>query len=137
MTRLALTMLAVACGGSPPPPARAITSADLTPSASGPPRISDVLLEQRRTAGDREIVPDGDVMDVMRNRGIGRVVGAFTYCVDETGHVTSVTTVKTTSVVPYDQKIEREIRDWAFAPVIVDGHATAACSAAAFSFIVR
>jgi hypothetical protein len=133
---VALAMIAIGCGGSPPPPARAITAADLTPSASGP-LVSSVLLEQRRTAGDREIVPDGDVIDVMRNRGIGRVVGAFTFCVDETGHVTSVKAVKTTSVVPYDQKIEREIRDWAFAPIVIDGRAIAACSAAAINFTVR
>jgi hypothetical protein len=136
MTRLTLIVVAAACGGSPPPPPRALSAADLTPSASGP-LISSVLLEQRRTAGDREIVPDGDVMDVMRNRGMGRVVGAFKLCIDETGHVTSVTTLKTTSVVPYDQKIVREIRDWAFAPIVIDGRATAACSAVAFSFIVH
>lgn len=137
MTRLALLALAAACGGSPPPPPRAITAADLTPSASGPPRISGVLLEQRRTAGDKDIVPDQDVVDVMRNRGMGRVIGAFMFCIDETGHVTSVRTVKGTTVVPYDDKITREMKDWAFAPIVVDGRATAACSAASFSFIVH
>jgi hypothetical protein len=137
MTRSWLAMILIGCGGSPPPPPRAVTAADLTPSASGPPVIAGALLEQRRTAGDKNIEPDGDVMDVMRSRGIGHVIGAFTYCVDATGHVTSVKTVKTTSVVPYDQKIEREIKDWAFTPIAIDGHPTAACSAAAINFTVR
>jgi hypothetical protein len=112
------------------PPASQITTADLQFSDVGhPPAIDPRLLEPLRIAGSKIVEPNDDAMKTGH-----RIKGSFKYCLDVTGHMTSVTLLQTTSVPSYDNKIASEMAHWAFRPVVVDGKPTAVCSAATFIF---
>ena len=146
---LVLVLAVAACGGaktsSPsttapstmPSPFRPLTAADLRPSANGsPPAVAPSRLEPLRVAGTINITPSDEVKAAAQQTG-HTLRGTFKYCVDETGQVTNVTVLQTTQVEAYDAKIVREMQKWAYRPVVVDGHATAVCSAATFIFSVR
>jgi TonB family protein len=90
-----------------------------------------MLLEPYRTAGDKQITPDSDVLTAARDTG-HTIVGVFKFCVDETGQVTRVVTLQSTQVPSYDQKVIRKMKLWAYSPIVVDGRATAVCGAITF-----
>jgi hypothetical protein len=83
------------------------------------------LLETRRTAGNRLLVPDDT--DKLGLNG-QRLESRFRYCVDETGAVDTVVPLRSTGVAGYDAKLLAGIRAWKYAPYEVDGHPTAVCT---------
>ena len=93
-------------------------------------------MHPHRIAGTNSVIPDSDVQTAVWSTGT-TLRGAFEYCIDTNGHVTDVRIVQTTQAPSYDQKIVRTIREWAFRPVIIDGHAIPACSTQVFIFSVR
>ena len=78
-----------------------------------------------RIAGDKTILPD--------DKAFSRRA-AFKFCVDESGRVAAVTLLQTSGDEAYDAKIIAKMQQWAYRPVIVDGHPTAVCSAITFIY---
>jgi TonB family protein len=121
----------VGCGGAetappaPPNPAP-LTAADLRPGVNGGPAvIAPSRLEVLRIAGEKTIVP--------YDKNVSRH-SSFKFCVDESGRVTTVTLLQPSGDDRYDAKIMAAVHQWAYRPVIVDGHPTAVCSAITFIY---
>ncbi len=114
------------------PPANDISPEELHPGENGAPRfIVPYALERHRSAGSKQIQPWNDVRAAMRAQGIRDAIGAYRFCVDETGHVTSASVLRSTQIEPYDQKVLRVIKEeWTFRPIVIDGSPAPVCSLA-------
>jgi hypothetical protein len=122
------------------PPARkeAVETLPLPSMAADEPVIvPPKALEAHRISGSKLIVPDDDVKFALRKLGATRLVGSFKLCIDETGHVTHVTTIRSTKAPSYDQKITARLYSWVYAPYIDEGRPTPVCTAVTFIYTQR
>ena len=130
MRLLALWLVAAACGGAAPAPATTTTfkSSELRSSKDDPrPMIPPSRLEPLRVAGDKFIKPDDQKS----------LRGKYKFCVDVTGKVGDIEKLQSSGDAHYDAKIERDMQQWAYHPVIVDGQPSAVCSEITFIFNQR
>jgi TonB family protein len=93
-----------------------------------PPR----LLESRRIAGDKLVVPDNNTKDAIMESGVGSVIGSFKLCLDEAGAVASVTTLRPTGFEAYDRTIHAAMKKWRYQPAT-----TKICTAVTFIYSQR
>ena len=126
------------CGGgaaevaTPTPPTLVVTAADLRGNAVGlPPAIDPRLLDPYRTAGDKVIAPNGDVLTIARQTG-QTIRASFKYCLDTSGRVANVVVLQSSNVPSYDLHVTTRMKRWAFKPVVLDGKPIEVCSAATF-----
>jgi hypothetical protein len=106
---------------SPPPPAPAPTV------AREPVHVSPMELEPLRLTGDKNILPDPTTQEAIALTG-EPLIGGFRLCLDPTGHVASVTRLRSTRFDKYDDTIERTMRTWTFRPYVIDGAPAPACT---------
>src|SRR5262249_45214046 len=99
--------------------------------------IAPGALEALRVKGNRNIVPDIFVKRLLQNSAETRVVTAVRLCVDATGKVSRVIRLKSSGYPAYDEKIATEIKAWEFKPLVVDGKAVSACTAAKFIYSLK
>lgn len=110
------------------------------PPPPPPPMVHNVpptLLEGARISGNRIIMPEDETKGAIQRAGIPRVTGSFKLCIDATGAIKNVTVLKPTGFVAYDQKIQREIWQWAYRPYHVNGKAVAVCTAVTYIYSQR
>lgn len=81
-----------------------------------------------RIDGNTLISPDNVTQLVISRAGKDNLVGLFNICIDTKGDVADVTVLKSTSFEAYDAKIQREIRNWKYQPVVVEGKPTPTCT---------
>jgi len=115
--------------GGPPPP----------PPPAPPQNVSPTMLEGSRIAGDKNIVPDDDTKTAITRAeakgGPSRIVASLKLCLDDTGAVSSVSLLKSSGYPAYDAKLIATIRTtWRYRPFIVNGRATAVCTAVTFIY---
>ncbi|MEO8701476.1 MAG: hypothetical protein ABI867_15625 [Kofleriaceae bacterium] len=103
----------------PPPP---------TGKSDGPP-VPPAALEALRLTGSTAILPDAATKVAIARTGADRIVGSFKLCVDATGTVGHVSTLKTTRHPDYDAKISSTIGTWTFKPYAVNGKPIPVCTA--------
>lgn len=112
---------------SPPPPPP-------PPPPAPPQNVPPTLLEAQRIAGTKIITPDAKTAADIVKSGKAKIVGSFKLCLDTTGAVTKVTLLKSTGFPAYDQKLQREMRAWAYRPYLVNGKAVPVCTAVTFIY---
>jgi hypothetical protein len=95
------------------------------------------LIEGRRIAGNKAIVPDDDTKSAIRDAGVERVQGSFRLCMDETGKVDSVLPLRSTGFAAYDRRIMGGILSWLYSPYMIDGQAVAVCTSVTFIYTQR
>lgn len=91
----------------------------------------------KRTRGSNMIAPNDRDKARIAKAGSPRLNGSFYLCIDATGAVASVARIKSTGLATYDTKIQREMEQWAFEPLTVDGTATPLCTALTFIYTQR
>jgi hypothetical protein len=97
------------------------------------PRMSPIALEARRVAGDNRIGPDDDDKLAVQTSGVGQIAGSFEVCIEETGTVAHIATLRSTGVRGYDNKIRATIADtWRFRPL-----ASPICAVETFTYRQR
>jgi hypothetical protein len=107
----------------------------LQPTPPPPPQtIAPTQLESLRIQGNKVIAPDAATIKQMQRDGKAKVVTSYKLCVSENGLVTNVSSLKGSGYPSYDQKIEREMRAWAYRPYVVNGKQTAVCTAVTFIY---
>lgn len=100
-----------------------------------PQNVPPQVFEAARLAGSHLIVPDNATKTAIAKSGSFRVVGSFRVCRSSSGRIKSITTLKATGVLPYDQKLLRTMfGSWRYRPVMVAGVATPACTAVTFIY---
>ncbi|HEY4058074.1 MAG TPA: hypothetical protein VGM39_15775 [Kofleriaceae bacterium] len=120
--------IAVAPPPPPPPPDGAAAS------GSVPPR----LLEGYRTGGEKVIVPDPETKAAIIKSDKERVIGSYKLCLDATGAITNVTTLKQTGFPAYDEKIISTMKStWTYNGYVVDGKAVPVCTAVTFVYSTK
>jgi outer membrane biosynthesis protein TonB len=96
--------------------------------------VAPAALDANRISGEKSIAPDEPTMDAIARSGENKLVSTFKVCVTPDGGIGSVTQLKSTGFPAYDTKIQNTIRkDWRYKPYLVNGKATAVCTA--FRFI--
>jgi hypothetical protein len=89
-----------------------------------------------RISGQKNIVPDDFTKAQIGKRRI-RLIGAFQYCIDETGHVDEVVLIRSTGAGSYDQAIERAMHAWIYEPYFDEGKPVPVCSSVNFIYSQR
>ncbi|HEY5934675.1 MAG TPA: hypothetical protein VIU61_08570, partial [Kofleriaceae bacterium] len=103
--------------------------------AAPPMNVAPTMLEGRRIAGDRNILPDDATKTEIQRSGKERVLGSWKMCIDERGEVTEVKVLKTTGFPAYDTKIETAIKAWQYKPYLTPvGRAIPVCTAVTFIY---
>jgi serine/threonine protein kinase len=124
-----------------PPPSTApvsITATAPPPTPAAAPIAAQVVtpaaLDANRIAGEKRIIPDEVTMDAISRSGQETLVSSYKVCVTADGGINSVTQLRSSGFVAYDDKIQSTIRkDWRYRPYLVNGKATPVCTA--FRFI--
>ena len=99
-----------------------------------PTNVPPSQLERNRIRGTKQIDPDAVTKVDIAKAGKSSVVASFKLCVDTNGRVSTVSMLKSSGFVDYDVKLEREMRRWAYAPFMLNGAATAVCTAVTFIY---
>lgn len=107
------------------------------PAPPKPQLVNPTVLEQRRIAGDKRILPDDDTAQQIARGGAAQVSGTVKLCLDSAGEVRSATVVKSTTFPGYDAKLEREMRGWRYQPYQLDGVAAPVCTMVTFIYRQR
>jgi serine/threonine-protein kinase len=116
----------------PPPLAAAVAMAPPAPPPlpAAPQVIAAAALDAHRIAGGETIAPDSATMDAIARSGTDKVVSSYKVCVGPDGNIDTVSPLETSGFPAYDDKIQNTIRrGWRYRPFLVDGKATAICSA--------
>jgi outer membrane biosynthesis protein TonB len=122
---------------NPVPPPQNVTTPVPAPSATaaGPTNVAVTALDGNRSAGNKEIAPDGATRTEMSRAGVEKVTGRFKLCVTAEGTIGSVTLMKSTGFPNYDDRIQSTIRNqWRFKPFVISGKSTAVCSVVSFLY---
>jgi TPR repeat protein len=117
-------------------------SAMRPPSHAGiggtPLNVPPTSLDALRIAGDKVIAPDDatkTAISVKAGPQLVRLIGSFKLCLSSSGRIQSVTSLKTTGVPAYDQKLIRTMRsNWRYRPFMVNGVAAPVCTAVTFIY---
>ena len=116
----------------PPPPSK-----NKRPPLSIGQRAFHRLMEGKRVAGDRMLVPDDDTKVVIQKMRVTRVIGTFRVCLDEAGGVESVLPMKSTGLPTYDRVLVAGIYRWKYTPYMIDGQPVPVCTAITFIYSQR
>jgi TonB family protein len=63
-----------------------------------------------------------------------RYIGSFKLCIDTSGAVARIETVKATGFEAFDQKLIRSMRQWQYRPYEVDGAPASVCTMITFVY---
>lgn len=103
----------------------------------GPLGVEPQALEPLRIRGSKLIVPDDATKKKISETSSQQVIGSFKLCLDPKGVPSNVSVIKPTGYDAYDQKILREMTQWAYKPYVVAGSAVPVCTAVTFIYAVR
>ncbi len=106
-----------------PLPAQPAAFTNLPPTALG-----------MRIAGSSLVVPDDMDKARIAHAGVPRLLSAFHYCIDETGHVNHVALLRSSGLEGYDRKQIAAIRSWVYKPYLDEGKPVGVCSTIHFIY---
>lgn len=98
------------------------------PADAAPITVSPDELESHRAAGNALIVPDDDTVDAFARSGRTRLITTIKLCTAADGSVSKTQLLKSSGFASYDAKLLREIAEWKYRPLVVDGVAQNACT---------
>jgi TonB family protein len=88
----------------------------------------------QRIVGEKVVRPDTLTAAAIVRAELERVVGVFNVCIDSKGDVADISVVRSTSFYAYDAKIQRQIRTWKYAPVLLGGQPAPVCTTVTFIY---
>jgi protein TonB len=113
-------------GAAPPPPP--------PPQPAAPKVVPQVVLEQQRISGEKDIRPPEPVKIMMVKQGERRITATVKMCLTEGGAVKSLNVQKSSGYSEYDDLIKSKMRAWKYRPFMVNGKATPVCTAVTFIY---
>lgn len=116
----------------PPPPSKG-----KRPPLSLAQRTFATLMEGKRIAGERMIVPDDETKWQIQKRRVEKISGTFRLCVNETGRVESVLPLRSTGFPPYDRDLLAKMALWMYSPYKIDGEPVPVCTSITFIYTQR
>ena len=98
--------------------------------------VSQAALERARVGGVKTIRPSTAVAMKIGKSG-KRAIGVVKMCLDSSGKVKSLKTLKSTGHATYDAKIKSKMRGWRYRPTMIGGVAMPVCSSVTFVYIAK
>lgn len=95
------------------------------------------LMEGRRIAGEKGIVPDDETKELIRPYGEQQITGTFRLCVNEAGRVESVLPLRSTGFPGYDRDLLAGMAQWIYSPYKIDDEPVPVCSSITFIYTQR
>jgi len=114
----------------PPPPSKRV-SLTLTQ------KKFSKLMEGRRIAGEKRIVPDDETKELIRPYREQRITGTFRLCVNEAGRVESVLPLSSTGFPGYDRDLLAGMARWVYSPYTIDDAPVPVCTTIMFIYTQR
>lgn len=118
--------------GTPPTKPRRVLPTN--PPGDQPQYVPPTVLEALRVAGTKDVVPDARTQALMSSNGAKTVIGSFKVCVNESGELTAVDTMRPTGYREYDEEILNAIAAWSYEPYRVLDRTVPVCSAVTFVY---
>jgi hypothetical protein len=87
--------------------------------------------------GEKMVVPDDRGKMKVQQSGVGRLVGVFRLCTDDTGKVVDLLPLRSTGLASYDQRILAATSKYVYAPVLDQGRAIPVCTIITFIYMQR
>jgi hypothetical protein len=116
----------------PPPPSKS-----KRPPLSLAQRKFVTLMEGKRIAGSRLIVPDDDTKEQIRRYRGQKITGTFRLCVNEAGRVESVLPLRSTGFPAYDRDLLAKMALWIYSPYTINGEPVPVCTSITFIYTQR
>ncbi len=111
----------------PPPP----------PPPRRPKYVLQHVLERRRIAGHKRIVPGRAVKLHMAKKRKRQIIASFKLCLNKAGTVSRVKLFKSSGYKTYDRTIRRLMRKWRYRPFMVNAKPVPVCTAVTFIYRQR
>ena len=105
-----------------------VLEAMIPPAPPKPLYVPHVAIEQKRTAGETNILPDEETKARLNDAGLPQLDAVVEMCLSKKGHVRRLRIVKSTEYPAYDRKIRREMNQWNYRPYLLDGKPVAVCT---------
>jgi hypothetical protein len=116
----------------PPPP-----SQSKRPPLSIAQRRFNTLMEGKRIAGERKLVPDDETKRQLAQLRGRKVTGTYRLCLDEAGGVESVLPMTSTGLPAYDRDLLAGMARWRYSPYTIDGKPVPVCTQITFIYSQR
>lgn len=140
MHRLALITLLAACASTPARDAAQPTQASSTPPAAEPAATPGRSVtatsyfipepggrqQPPMISGKQAIAPDEATIQ-RASVEYARLLSSWKVCIDETGSVSVIEKLRSSGFPDYDATIRRELAQWKYQPLQVDGKPTSWC----------
>jgi protein TonB len=111
---------------APPPP----------PPPPPPPKVvPPKAIDAQRVSGNKNIMPDEATKMQIQRDGNTRIVASVKLCISKTGSVSSTRVVKSSGYPAYDRKITGQMRQWRYAPFMINGKPSPVCSSVMFVYV--
>jgi hypothetical protein len=105
------------------------------PPMTGPIIVPNSVLEARRIAGDKRLVPRDEDKLAMQKAGKTQVVTTVKMCVNDAGKVDSTKLLKSSGYPAYDAMIRAAIeKTWTYRPFTINGKPVAVCTSVMFIY---
>ncbi len=112
----------------PPPPPQP------PPPPPPPQNVAPQAFEAQRISGEKQILPDDVTKTDIQRSGKTQFIVPVKVCVATNGSISDVKILKSSGFPAYDQKLNREIRNWRYTPFMVNGIPAPACGMVNFSY---
>lgn len=96
--------------------------------------VAPNVLDMNRISGKTQIEPDRQTKLEMVDDHKLRVVATLKVCVSETGGVSSVSVLASTTYRAYDARLAEAVHGWRYRPLLVNGEAYPACGPVTFVY---
>lgn len=119
-----------------PPTTKSLPPVELPKPPVAPPRppvvkpVTPTVLPSAliRISGEKVILPDAETAQQIARGDTKQVRGTVRLCLGADGSVQSTSLLRSTQFTAYDEKLEREMRNWRYQPHQVNGVATPVCT---------
>ena len=101
---------------------------------NAPPSVAPNVLNAYRISGETQIIPDAKTQKAMQKAKKRKLVAAVKLCIKTSGDLASVDLLKSSGFPDYDKLIVSTVAMWKYKPYMVNGVATAACTAVMFIY---
>ncbi len=115
-------------------PGGMIEKAPPPPPPQKPKIVPQVAIEQKRIAGEKQIIPDEGTKLQIKRDGKTQIVSTVKMCLSNGGSVSSLKVLKSSGYPNYDRKIQSKMREWKYKPFVVNGKPVPVCTSVTFIY---
>lgn len=105
-----------------------------TKTVAEPLIVPPVALEAQRISGNKDIQPDEPTERQFQRKGQTGLIASVRICISASGSVSDLKVTRSSGSPSYDLQITTAMREWRYAPIMLEGKPSPACSLVHFVF---